>query len=274
MDLNLLLEALRKDIFDSVDAKLEPVLSQLPPIILKSREEYAQSLFNQINDESGLTIPPEINNFAKECIKISGVSPFTPDTIYINEDYFTGKVEALEEYKIARIAAHEAVHSRLYSRGVLGDIIDRFSAGLMLEHPIFKSLNEGIADYISSEICGESKGNTSDTQIKKLDRLVKAKLLLVDLKFKEENNIELEQEIKSFEADFISPNEEPYYHGRVFMHVVSKYLSETEAIELARNPLKNGVDINQFAEFGQDIFRVSLDEIKNPEKYAQRKLNS
>jgi len=278
MALNQLLEALKKDVFDSVDAKLEPVLaqgSQLPPITLKSREEYVQTLFDQITGEKGATVPllTEVRSLANEVVKIAAVSPFIPDTIYVNEEYFRGEVEPIDSYKIVRIGAHEAVHSRLYSRGVLGDIKDRSSAGLMLEHPIFKSLNEGIADYISSVICGESNGNTSDSQIRRLDRLVNAKLTLIDLKLKGDNYRELEQEVQRFEADFVSPNEMPYYNGRVFMHVVSKYLSETEAIELAKNPLRKGVNVNQFAEgYGDDIFRVSIDEIKNPEKYVQRRL--
>ena len=94
---------------------------------------------------------------------------------------------------------------------------------------------------------------------------LKAKVYINFSKEKNQDN-KLIIEIENAETNFLIPTDEPYYFGSVFLHVLSKYLGESEAIKVVINPFKIG--INPELELSsvpndENLFQITIDDMNS-----------
>ena len=252
------------------DERLQPFLSPespFPPIAFKPAEEFAERFFGLKGEKA--------KEYVQENIKYAVVRPFVGDTIFANEDYFGGRTEILEPYQMARTAMHEAIHARLTSRDAVSRFQDQSLSTAFLGHPLIRSLNDGLCECLPLRILGSGEGKTTNDLTLYLDQLVMAKVQLTKQYLGQNPDNRLMAELEKAEAEFLDPTSEPYYFGSVFLHVLSEYLGESEAIKVAINPFKEG--INPELELSsvpkdKDLFLFTMDEIKNPHRYLEDKV--
>lgn len=183
-----------------------------------------------------------------------------PNTIYVDSGRCTKRGELL------RIIVHEATHSRIHEL-----TRDDPRLKLVKAHPIHFTLNEGIAEYFADKLVGIYRTDEYS--------LAKDKAKLAKRRISDEGHWEpFEEAIRSKEQYY--PRDAQYLTGRVFAHVVSKFLGERHLVNLAIDLFKPGVE--EFTVFdylkslmnfytGQEDPRllISASQLQNPEKYVR-----
>lgn len=247
-----------------LDERLEPYLgSNLPPIRLRSssecKDDYAIALNKKYQKLKGkkpgfltrffnsrrakryvLDLNERIPSF---CIQL------VPDTIYYNQG-FTNFGHSCYHPELS--LGHEVAHTRLISRSVINKISHLDPIASLSIHPIWITIQEGIADYLCSQVISKDAQLVLNRLYQEISKIVEGR------------------------SDDKRKRFEPYYYGFRFMKDVSEKLGENHAIELALNPLA-GID-QLYLECppglvllpSKEVFRLTEEELRDPKKYIER----
>ncbi len=242
------MKSLMIQLSERLDSKLEPILgSDLPQLQLRPASELNVDLVRARNQryERLTGSPPNIFRkllhwWERAYIPTNSTGFFhaeIPDTIYYSD--VNPHLQNHSLYNPDRMLAHEVVHARILSRDVMQSIEDAGLERVLRAHPLWRTIQEGVANCLGYQIANQKGREGFD------------KFIATARKWSEKPGRD-PVHVKQME---------PHYYGFLFMKAVTEQLGEQEAIRLALNPLNSQLD----------SFVLTLDEIKKPEQYIQRR---
>ncbi len=281
-----MIEELLPQAQESVDKLLCELLGreiEFAPLTVRTNDQFQQDFARQLGENLEQKVGRKPGKVAKFVFQttarfvaqrhmgrsdyVAGVNYAVPNVIYYNPEKFK---DSDEPTKLSMLA-HEVTHQRVNSLGIQSQLKSPFSRLSLTHNRVYKLVEEGFAQYLSHSLYDP---NTEHSDYSKFVQ-VKVQILVNKV-----NGKELNPEIASkltYAESLFPPDIKCYYTGEVFFAFVSRMVSQRAALDLALNPLKPGVDIKdpetlrRMRAKDESIFRVSSNEIENPEQYLSRK---